>query len=147
MYERIILNQKMMNDYKLSVSEAVLFEYLRNKTDLIFDAKLVLIDLPSIFKKKDTAYRVYKSLSKKELIKINNISYSEAYTILNIKNSDTGCLFCGSINNLHNHHYPIKKSDNGTDTIILCEKCHYSFHSLTDFKHSFKLNYNLKDKK
>lgn len=41
------------------------------------------------------------------------------------------CEWCG--NNtivLHEHHYPLKKSKGGTETVNICPNCHYEFHAL-----------------
>lgn len=133
----IELNFYIMEKYKLNSSEAILYEFLKNRIDCILDFDDILFNLKPIFKKKDTIYRCFKSLYKKDMISIFNISYNEAYNILNIENSTNGCLFCSSFLNLHNHHFPIKKSNNGVETIQICKKCHFKFHQLTDYKHSY----------
>jgi hypothetical protein len=137
MNKYIELNLKIMQEYKLSSTEAILFEYLKNNTNGILNINKTIKDLPSIFKKKDTLYRCYKSLAKKKAINIYNLSYEECYNKLNIEKSSDGCVFCSSKNNLHNHHYPIKKSFGGTETIVLCSDCHFEFHSLSDYKHTY----------
>lgn len=137
MNKYIELNLKIMQDYKLSSTEAILFEYLKNNTNGVLNINKTMKDLPSIFKKKDTLYRCYKSLNDKKAINIYNISYEECYNKLNIKKSTIGCVFCSSKKNLHNHHYPIKKSFGGIETIVLCSDCHFEFHQLTDYKHSY----------
>lgn len=56
----------------------------------------------------------------------------EVFNYLNLKNSSTGCLFCGyNKYTLDRHHYPIRAKDGGTETITLCPNCHRAFHYLT----------------
>lgn len=41
------------------------------------------------------------------------------------------CGWCG-INTLvlHEHHYPIPRSQDGTKTVSICPNCHYEFHTM-----------------
>lgn len=78
--------------------------------------------------------RLLKKLEGKGYIKLRKKTYQEAFEILNIKNSEKGCLFCGyNKSTLDVHHYPIKSSEGGKDVISLCANCHREFHSLTDY--------------
>ena len=137
--ENVQLNLILLKKFSLTTSECILFEYLSTRIDYVLNIDNILDELNPIFKKKDTIYRSYISLHKKGLIEIFNIPFLDAFTVLNFKNSEFGCLFCASNNNLQKHHYPIKKSNNGIDTITICKKCHFKFHSLSDFRHSYKI--------
>lgn len=78
--------------------------------------------------------------------KKNAISDKSAYTLLNKKNSKTGCLFWGYNKFvLDKHHYPIRAKNGGTKTIDLCPNCHRAFHCLTgDFETTYKIFLNQK---
>lgn len=44
------------------------------------------------------------------------------------------CEWCGSDTAcLHDHHYPIRRSHGGTETVAICPNCHTEFHQLTDW--------------
>ena len=48
-----------------------------------------------------------------------------------IAKSHTGlkCDWCGNYSYvLHEHHYPIMRSEGGTDTVHICPNCHCAFH-------------------
>lgn len=75
----------------------------------------------------------FKKLAKHKMLYITrkNFSFSEIYNMLNVKNSPTGCLFCGYDRiPLDKHHYPIPHRDGGTEVINLCPNCHREFHVL-----------------
>lgn len=41
------------------------------------------------------------------------------------------CSWChGSTIVLHNHHFPIPKSEGGTKTVVICPNCHMEYHML-----------------
>lgn len=44
----------------------------------------------------------------------------------------SGCVVCGSKRYLHEHHYPIRKKDGGSETVTMCMDHHIAFHQLTD---------------
>ena len=44
------------------------------------------------------------------------------------------CEWCkGTTVILHDHHYPVRKRDNGSETVKICPNCHTEFHHLTDY--------------
>ena len=43
-----------------------------------------------------------------------------------------GCYACGFSRYLHNHHYPVRQKDGGSQTIPLCPGCHSEFHQYAD---------------
>jgi len=45
---------------------------------------------------------------------------------------NSGCYACGFSRYLHNHHYPVRQKDGGSQTIPLCPDCHSEFHQYAD---------------
>jgi hypothetical protein len=44
------------------------------------------------------------------------------------------CGWCGSDTAcLHDHHYPMRRSHGGIETVSICPNCHTEFHQLTDW--------------
>ncbi len=80
-------------------------------------------------------------ISKGYLVQGNSYSNKQAFDFLNKKGSSRGCLFCGAGHiTLDAHHYPVRKKDGGTDTILLCPNCHRHFHELVDFKRNLTMS-------
>ena len=83
-----------------------------------------------------------KSLVKKGLLVRKTISPEEAVSILKNKSPSTfntafttkNCEWCNSTTFiLQQHHYPIKKKDNGKKIVNICPNCHSDFHHLVDY--------------
>ena len=118
------------NDYypcKLSMSEKF---YLA-----IFD-KCRSIDVTDIIMaetiSKSTLARIKHKLQKECLIPKYEFT-SESAKQFTIKNSHIGktCEWCGKeCYVLHKHHYPIKASDGGTKTVLICPNCHATYHAI-----------------
>ncbi len=137
--EEITLNQPFMIKHNLNSTEFVLYDYLKKCLDGRMDLEKILKELPFFFSKKNTIYKTYRSLINKGVLSASNFSDQQTFDWLNQDNSKEGCLFCSNIQDLHKHHYPIRKKDNGKDTIVLCKECHFKFHSLTDYNHTYKI--------
>jgi len=67
---------------------------------------------------------------------INELNDDEKYNILSNKKFDNLgiginiCEWCHiKTTYLHSHHYPIKKSMGGTNTVNICQVCHSEFHN------------------
>jgi hypothetical protein len=88
-------------------------------------------------------HEILRELSKARLVHKNPvIEESDAVLLLKDKNSGTGlsvaalhCTWCRTATvRLHEHHYPVRKKDGGTETVSICPNCHSEFHALTDDK-------------
>ncbi len=86
-----------------------------------------------------------KSLEDNNWIKTRNLEDSEILSLLENKEQvqltksgafpEYRCWWCKGISYvLRQHHYPIPKSEGGTDTIDICGSCHAEFHFLKTLK-------------
>ncbi|MGE4510066.1 MAG: hypothetical protein AB7D43_03085 [Sulfurimonadaceae bacterium] len=100
-----------------------------SKQDLILHTCLTLTELES-------------AMSKIEMLTIKtSMDDQKVFNLLNKKNSQDGCLFCGySKTFLDKHHYPVRQKDGGIETIRLCPNCHREFHMFADYKFAYVLN-------
>lgn len=102
---------------------------------------------------------VHNDLPREEWRLLFKHGYAEEYTltedeviaILKSKtpqqfpNSKNQCDWCkGTSCLLHAHHYPIKRSKGGQETINVCPSCHCEFHFLFDNPH-YKLTQRIQD--
>lgn len=80
-----------------------------------------------------TISRSIKKLQNKGYLKQNKISSEKIKEIVlkEKKEPKYVCEWCGrGCNVLNEHHYPIPKSDGGTEIVKICPNCHYEFHSV-----------------
>lgn len=89
--------------------------------------------------KKDSIKSRLNKLVEDGLVKLKTFDSSYAANLCSQKSpydlpfGDKICKWCRSITViLHYHHYPIKKSEGGTEIIGVCPSCHYEHHHLTD---------------
>jgi len=82
----------------------------------------------------NTATKYINELIEQNLIR--ELNDTEKYKILSKKNLDNlgiginVCEWCHiKTTYLHKHHYPIKKSNGGIDTVNICPICHSEFHN------------------
>jgi len=115
----------------INYDDAAIITWFRlNK--ILYSYDNLVTALPLLDLKKDSIYRKLKKISSLKLIKRKVITDKEAFDLLN-QNYLVGCQFCGLSNILmHDHHYPIRKKNNGTQVIKICPNCHSKFHQLTD---------------
>lgn len=84
----------------------------------------------------------FQSLLAHGLIEVSVLSPEEAKAFLRKKypqslgNPRFGwrtCQWCGATTlAIHRHHYPIQKSEGGTETVSICASCHAEYHMLTN---------------
>lgn len=90
-----------------------------------------------------TIKRIISKLETLGLIKKVNTNRKMIIDKLKSKPSVTGvgskvCALCKSTTaQLHNHHYPLKASEGGTETIGICPNCHFEFHYM---EYSYEIN-------
>jgi hypothetical protein len=102
---------------------------------------------------------VYKDLPRDEWKKLFKAGYAEEYQltedeVIEILKSKTPQFFPGATKYchwckgtsciLHEHHYPVKKSKGGQETINICPSCHSEFHFLSDNK-QYRLTKRIQD--
>ena len=141
MLEDLSINQVFCIKYDLDIKDGFLVGALNDVNDFLsVDECLELV--PGISNKRDTLQRRLKSLKEKGVLRSFSMSDQEAYLFLkkgDFKNS--GCHFCGfSDCPLHQHHYPVRNKDGGSETIPLCPNCHSLFHNLVDHNIKYSLS-------
>lgn len=139
MDEQIIINQPFCIKYEIDAQDGVILSILNNSISSL-DVDDILTLTPFFFKKRDTLQRRLNLLERKSLISYQSKTDKEVYDLLKNGNfDDNGCHFCG-INDVvfHQHHYPIRKKENGIETITLCPNCHMKFHKLADYEKKYK---------
>jgi hypothetical protein len=88
-----------------------------------------------------TIGRYMKHLAKTGAMEAVKMSDKEAAWKIQQKTPQTSaiyfgntCEWCGSDTAcLHDHHYPIRRSHGGTETVAICPNCHTESHQLTDW--------------
>lgn len=95
--------------------------------------------------------RHWKQLKKVDLAEEYHLEEDDVIKILKSKtpqkfpNQTQTCDWCtGSTCVLHAHHYPIRKSKGGQNTVNICPSCHCEFHFLLDKKH-YRIKKEIKD--
>ena len=64
--------------------------------------------------------------------KIKDIIIKSKAEVANCGMGSVKCAWCGTHTAiLHDHHYPVKRSDGGTKTVSICPNCHTEFHYLS----------------
>jgi len=101
--------------------------------------------------RKDIDRKHWKYLFKFGYAEEYNLTEDEVIAILksktpqNFPNSVKYCDWCkGTSCLLHFHHYPMKKSKGGQQTINVCASCHCEFHFLLDNK-QYRLTKEIQD--
>lgn len=96
-----------------------------------------------------TLKRIVKKLETLNLIKKVDADKDSILAVLKSKPIVIGvgnnvCSICNCTTaQLHQHHYPIRKSEGGTKTISLCPNCHFEFHYM---EFDYEINYELIEK-
>jgi len=139
------VNQKQAVDLGLNLNQAAVFEIIRThlKKSREFNIKGISYQyikykevselLPLFRLDSDTVYRHVKALIDVGLLERATLTDRQAFVLLS-KGFKDGCNFCGYNEfALDSHHYPIRKSEGGTEVIDLCPNCHRAFHCLTDY--------------
>lgn len=113
--------------HDLTANEKLYFELYNKAEGDVRKVDLVMSDSHSYYGLKG----IKNHLEELGLIKIpQKLSPEDAKDFV-IAKSHTGliCDWCGRHSYvLHEHHYPIMKSDGGTDTVHICPNCHCTFH-------------------
>lgn len=80
---------------------------------------------------KSSISRIKQRLKNLGYIKyINNPQQAKQFVIDILDSGDT-CEWCGRKNYvLHEHHYPITKSNGGINTVKICPNCHTNYHQI-----------------
>lgn len=118
-----IVNQKNINEFYVNLG-------------YISEEILTFID-------SSTIKRIVNRLETLGLIKKVNTNREMIIDKLKSKPSVIGvgnklCTLCKSTTaQLHNHHYPIKASEGGTETIGICPNCHFEFHYM---EYNYEIN-------
>jgi transposase-like protein len=100
-----------------------------SKHDLMMHTQLTISELESAMQKVEVC-AVKTSMTDENV-----------FILLNKRNSQCGCLFCGYQKTyLDEHHYPLRKKDGGVKTIRLCANCHREFHMHADYKFAYILD-------
>ena len=89
------------------------------------------------FLSKSTIKRALKSLHDTGFLtnSLNDSEMKKNIVLENKRNPKYVCEWCGcKCNLLNKHHFPIPKSQGGTETVNICPNCHYEFHALSDYK-------------
>lgn len=80
---------------------------------------------------KTTVCAIKKKLRKLQLISVVTSSEQAKSLVLARKGLGQECEWCGTRTvALQEHHYPIPQHKGGTETVLICQNCHYEFHLL-----------------
>jgi hypothetical protein len=126
-------------DLNLSVQAFRVYMHLKTLHDLgkqpdgVNQASRVCLMAPNSIRK------ALRELEESDLvIKIAGIAVDQAQRILEGKTPQSPigfgstCSWCRCVTAwLHEHHYPVTKSDGGSETVDICPNCHAEFHALT----------------
>lgn len=123
----------------------VLTEIIKQKKENVFFVNTESINNNVLdFISNSTFKRIISNLVDKKLLKKVNTNRSLIIEKLKSKPAVIGvgnkqCSICKSITaQIHNHHYPIKACEGGTETIELCPNCHFEFHFM---EYNYEINY------
>lgn len=137
MIEEISINIAFCTKYDLSIKEGALLSVINHFPNDV-TADFVLKNLVGA-NKKDSVQRQLKRLENKGFIACHAYTDQEVYNLLNNgSNTEPACHFCGIDDlPLHQHHYPVRNKDGGTETIGLCPNCHTRFHNIADYEKKY----------
>lgn len=148
---RLLLNENMVEINKqlatvLGLNESiVLLEIINQKETNGFYVNLSRMaedNLPYLDTR--TVRRIINKLESKDVIK--KVNTNREMIIENLRRKppvksvgNKKCLLCNSTTaQLHHHHYPLKDSEGGTETIGICPNCHSEFHYM---EYDYEINY------
>jgi hypothetical protein len=133
----------LAEELKLKPNELIVYMYLcrcNNSNDfiIIFPSQKKISEKTGM--SKISVIRSLKVLISKNLItELTDLEKSNIICKSRIFDLDADCEWCfKKTDYLHKHHYPIKKSDGGIDTVNICSECHSKFHT-----RMFNLNKNI----
>lgn len=141
--------QLLIDEHALSVSRKLAVEIGLHEATVIAAVKeLPLLDFKHIYNiqmlsnkmpyfNSKTILRIIERLQASEAIRLVEIDDKRKVEFLISKDlngygvGNLACGWCG-INTLvlHEHHYPIPRSQDGTKTVSICPNCHYEFHTM-----------------
>jgi hypothetical protein len=142
-------SQKALIDRGLNAHDALLLDWIyqaidsnefksvnRNGFDFYFISYERVLDALPILKinTKKGIRKKFIELKNKGALEKASFSDQEAYEKLKAGPFDSGCHFCGyNTTFLDKHHFPVRASKGGTETIDLCANCHREFHHIADY--------------
>lgn len=133
--DNIIVDREMIR--KIGMREAVTLQTIK---DMMNDDKFITYEAlrnELTFFGEKALRTLLNHLVNSSYITMSKLGPSEKLEMLKLKdlkgkgigNSVCPCCNCRTLT-LHNHHYPIPRHLNGTETIPLCPSCHYEYHYL-----------------
>ena len=125
-FDGIFVPADIWNNKELSIEERIyLAVYEQEKVVATTEMTMLWSMSPS------TVYRVRKSLQAKNYIKQIDSPYEAKQTVLNLVGVGEECEWCHNKTLvLHEHHFPISKSDGGTEVVRICPNCHANYHKI-----------------
>lgn len=131
--EYLIFPKKIMLDTNINIMAKAIYLYIETITEN-GKKKMPSIALISQYLniEQDTVKKHINALIENGYMEHANTHPSDIKnTVLKNKNTGYECEWCGGKSiALQKHHYPISKSDGGTETVNICPNCHYEFHAL-----------------
>jgi len=131
MQKTITINLEIAEKFDLSITECAVCDWFLQNIYCIHPLQIAK-DLPIISDKADTFYRICRKLLAKKVVRLVKMDDHTAIRFMD-KGFSKGCIFCGRLYGIHKHHYPIRKKDGGTETVLLCANHHHEFHRAVDF--------------
>jgi hypothetical protein len=134
--EVVKLNRQEVKELGLKES-IILYIIDKYKNDYGIDIDIDTLNIEAETFTIKTTRNLINKLNKNGVIEILKMDPEEMKNILankNFTNKGIGTKICQWCNCktilVHEHHYPIPKRLNGTETVKICPSCHYEYHHL-----------------
>lgn len=119
-------------DLHLTIHELVVYSYFFKCANNNYPTYKE-ISCKAKISKRTTQKAVSGLLKNKYIRKLTDLEKFNYLNSKNLNNSETGFIKCAwckiNTNIIHEHHYPISRSNGGNNVVKICPNCHSDFHA------------------